>query len=64
MTEFFPITSISRDDLAMLGYKTENITDEEMTILAKKMSNDYLNQMYWLSMDIIAEDMGFEKHNE
>jgi hypothetical protein len=47
-----------------VGYKTENITDEEMTILAKKMSNDYLNQMYWLSMDIIAEDMGFEKHNE
>ena len=64
MKEFFVITSISRDDLESLGYKTENITDEEMEKLAKKMADDYLEQMYWLSMDILAESMGFEIKDE
>lgn len=62
--EFFPVTSISRDDLASLGYKTEDITDEQMEQLARKMANDYLEQLYWTSMDIIAEDLGFEKDEQ
>ena len=64
MKEFFEITSISRDDLESLGYKTDNITDEQMERLAKKMADDYLAQMYWLSMDILAESMGFEKKED
>lgn len=64
MKEFFEITSISRDDLESLGYKTDNITDEQMERLAKKMADDYLEQMYWLSMDILAESMGFEKKKD
>ena len=64
MKEFFEITSISRDDLESLGYKTDNITDGEMERLAKKMADDYLEQMYWLSMDILAESLGFEKKED
>ena len=61
MAEFFEVTSISRGDLKALGFKTENITDGEMQRLASKMADDYLEQMYWTSMKILAEDMGFEK---
>lgn len=64
MAEFFEVTSISRGDLEALGYKTDNITDDEMKRLASKMADDYLEQMYWISMNILAEDMGFEKEEE
>lgn len=47
MNKGFNITSVSRQDLEMRGFDTTNITDE---------------QMFWISLDIIAEDiMGFKK---
>ena len=52
---FFPITSVSRDDLETLGFDTSNVTDSTMEYLAKKMADDYLEQMYWISLRIIAE---------
>ena len=60
MAEFFQVTSISRADLDALGYNTEDITDKQMERLARKMAEDYLNQLYWTSMDILAECMGFK----
>ena len=52
---FFPITSVSRDDLEEIGFDTSNVTDSKMEYLAKKMADDYLEQMYWISLRIIAE---------
>lgn len=62
--EFFPITSLHRDDLKHYGYDADKITDEEMRTLARKMASDYLNQLYHQSMDIIAESMGLPKKKE
>ena len=59
--EFFPITSVSRDDLEAKGFDTSDITDLQMEQLASRMADDYLEQMYWISMDIIAENLGFPK---
>ena len=59
--EFFPITSVSRDDLESKGFDTSEITDDQMKRLASKMADDYLEQMYWISMTIIAEELGFPK---
>lgn len=59
--ESFPITSVSRADLEQKGYDTSKITDKQMEILAKKMADDYCEQMFWSSMDIIAENLGFPK---
>lgn len=59
--EFFPITSVSRDDLEAKGFDTSDITDIQMEHLASKMADDYLEQMYWISMEIIAENLGFPK---
>ncbi len=62
MNKGFNITSVSRQDLEMRGFDTTNITDAQMERLAQKMCDDYLEQMFWISLDIIAEDiMGFKK---
>lgn len=53
--EFFPIdVEISREDLEQLGFDTKDVEDETMEKLAKKMSNDYMEQLYWSSMKTIA----------
>ena len=57
MSKEFKITSVTREDLEMRGFDTTNITDEQMERLAQKMCNDYLEQMFWISLDIIAEDI-------
>ena len=62
MSKEFEITSVTREDLASRGFDTTNITDAQMEELARKMCDDYLEQMFWISLDIIAEDtMGFKK---
>ena len=58
---FFPITSICRDDLKARGFDADKATDEQMQELARKMANDYCEQLYWDSMEIIAELMGIPK---
>ena len=57
MNKEFEITSVTREDLEMRGFDTTNITDEQMERLAQKMCDDYLEQMFWISLDIIAEDI-------
>ena len=62
MNKEFKITSVTREDLEMGGFDTTNITDAQMEELARKMCDDYLEQVFWISLDIIAEDaMGFKK---
>ena len=62
MSKEFEITSVTREDLESRGFDTTNITDEQMEELARKMCDDYLEQMLLISLDIIAEDiMGFKK---
>ncbi len=57
----FPITSVHRDDLEARNFDVKKITDEQMVELAKRMKNDYLEQLFWDSMSIIAELMGIPK---
>lgn len=64
-TDFFPITSVSRDDLIGYGYDVSKIDDDSMYELARKMASDYITQMFHLSMDIIAgEILDFPKSNK
>lgn len=59
---FFPITSVSRENLQAYGFETRSITDEQMRDLAKKMANDYYEQLFWSSMEIIAEILEFPQY--
>lgn len=61
---FFEITSVHRDDLERLGYDTSKVSDQTMEKLATKMSDDYLEQLFWTSLDIIAEDLGIPKKTD
>lgn len=60
---FFKITSVHRDDLENLGFDTSEITDDQMERLAEKMCNDYCEQLFHSSLEILAEDyFDFPKH--
>lgn len=61
----FPITSVHRDDLEAKGYDIKKIDDGQMMELAARMSNDYMEQLYWDSMDVIAgEILDFPKSRD
>ncbi len=53
-TEDFPITSVSREDIKHASFPDVEFTDAEMTKIAQKLCNDYIEQMYWKSLEIIA----------
>lgn len=54
--EYFEVVSVSRADLEMRGFDTSNVTDEQMEILAIKMGSAYLDDGYWVDLEIIAND--------
>lgn len=58
---YFEITSVSRDDLNGAGFDTTEITDAQMERLADKMANDYCEQLFHSSMEIIANILEFPK---
>ena len=53
---YFKVTSVHRDDLALRGFDVSNVDDEDMRELARKMGDDYCEQLFWSSMEIIAQD--------
>lgn len=57
----FPITSVSRVDLAACGFDAEKISDENMEELADKMEDDYCEQMFYESMKEAAGYLNLPK---
>ncbi len=63
MTKYYHISSLCRDDIleAFKGHEREKevkkelkkLTDVNLEYLAKKMSDDYCNQLYWNSLKYI-----------
>jgi len=70
----FRITSVCRDDviqalaLGMRKAKAEKIarslTDEEMDWIARKLADDYCNQLFWDSLRIMAETVVSRRDHE
>lgn len=58
---FFYITSVHRDDLEERGFDVSEVTDADMRRLASKMGDDYCNQLFHESMEILADFMGFPR---
>lgn len=61
MKESFIITEVSREDLEAIGYDTSEVSDDTMEKLASKLGDDYCEQLFWTSLDIMAEYMGIPK---
>lgn len=61
MKESFIITQVSREDLEAIGYDTSEVSDDTMEKLASKLGDDYCEQLFWTSLDIMAEYMEIPK---
>lgn len=59
--EWFQITCVHRDDLIEAGFDGDVVDDTVMERLASKMSDDYVEQLFWIHIGIIAEDLGIPK---
>jgi hypothetical protein len=57
----FPITSVCRADLESIGFDTRAVDDATLRELAGKMADDYCEQLYWGSLEIIAEYLKIPK---
>lgn len=60
-TEFWPITSVAREDVKEAGFNIENVSDVDMERLADKMEDAYVGNGFWDDLKIIAEELGFPK---
>jgi hypothetical protein len=60
--EYFPITSVCRDDLEEAGFDTKNVDDSTMKKLASKMADAYCDFAFWEDLEIIAEYLKIKKH--
>ncbi|MBA3045978.1 MAG: hypothetical protein FP824_07175 [Euryarchaeota archaeon] len=58
---YFTITKLHRDDLKALYPEkkeyVENLSDGEMKYLARRMNDDYLEQLYWDSLKILSKEL-------
>jgi len=59
--EWFQITSVHRDDLIEAGFDGDAVDDTIMERLARKMCDDYVEQLFWIHIEIIAEYLGIPK---
>ena len=59
--EDFNITSVHREDLKSRGFDTSKIDDNTMKRLASKMSDAYLENSFWIDLEIIAEYLNIPK---
>lgn len=61
---YFPITSVHRDDLEAAGFDASEVSNSTMEQLAKYMCNAYLDDLFWVSLKIVAEELGIPKKEE
>ena len=57
MKESFRITSVSRADVAEVigNERALKLSDEEMETLARKMEDDYVEQLFWNQIRTLLE---------
>jgi hypothetical protein len=55
MKDSFVISRVSREDLEAIGFDTSDVSDTTMERLASRLGDDYCNQLFWISLDIMAE---------
>lgn len=51
----YPITSVCRADLESLGFDARATDDATMRKLASKLADDYCEQLFWSSLEILAD---------
>lgn len=59
--DYFTIARLHRDDLEAQGYDVTCVTDEEMEKIAKKLGDAYVENSFWVDLEIIADDLGIKQ---
>lgn len=59
--EFFSITRVGRADLEGIGYDTSHVDDLTMEDLARKMANAYVENVFWIDLEILADYLEIPK---
>ena len=62
--DYYPISSLHIDDLIFQGFDVGKVTESDIKRLADKLSDDYCEQLFWGSLNIIADGMGIPRKNE
>ena len=62
--DFYSISSLHLGDLEKLGFNVSKVTENDMITLADKLSDDYCEQLFWSSLDIIADATGIPRVND
>ena len=55
---YYVIAQLHRDDLEAQGYDVSSVTDEQMEQIAKKLGDAYVENSFWVDLEIIADDLG------
>ena len=58
----FAITSVCWADLESAGFDAKNVDDDTMKELASKMANAYCDMVFWIDLEILAEDLEIKKY--
>lgn len=61
---WFPITSLHRDDIETIGYNASRISNRDMNWIAKRMANGYLDDLFWIQLRLLAEELGLPKRRK
>ena len=59
--EFFPITTVAREDLEQEGFDASKVDDATMQRLADKMGDAYCDDGFWVDLRILAEYLEIPK---
>lgn len=60
----FPITSVCLADLESKGYDVSTISESDMSELASKMADAYLESGYWEALEVICDEVLKIKKNK
>jgi len=58
----FSITSVCRADLDGQGFDTSKVDDGTMEHLASKMADAYTENVFWIDLEILAENLNIPKY--
>jgi hypothetical protein len=56
--DYFKITSVHRDDLIEAGFDGNSVDDATMERLARMMSENYIENLFWYQIEDYANYLG------
>ena len=59
--EIFVISELTRDELKELGYESDGLSNDIMQQIADDLQRDYHEQLFWISLEVIADHYGIKK---